>query len=47
MYKVRVGQADITPPVGYRLQGHDACKNHSTLIHDHLCLKTVSEADGL
>ena len=47
MYKVGVGQADIMPPVGYRLQGHDARKNPSTRVHDPVCLKTVSEASGL
>ncbi len=41
-----VTKVDITPPVGYRLQGHDSRKNPSEKVHDPLYLKVLTVRKG-
>lgn len=44
--KIGVCKIDITPPVGYLLQGHSARNKPSKKIHDPLYLKCLSIFDG-
>ncbi|MGI6086852.1 MAG: neutral/alkaline non-lysosomal ceramidase N-terminal domain-containing protein [Kiritimatiellia bacterium] len=46
MYKVGICSTDITPPVGYRLQGHGARKQPSQMVHDPLYLKALTISNG-
>lgn len=41
-----VSTGDVTPPVGYRLQGHAARKAPSNRVHDPLKLKVLTLFDG-
>jgi len=41
-----VSKIDITPPLGYRLQGHGSRKNPSEKVHDPLYLKALSIRKG-
>ena len=47
MYRAGTAVRDITPPLGYRLQGHDARKGLSEKVHDPLQLKALSLGDGV
>ncbi len=46
MYYAGSCSTDITPPVGYLLQGHSARKQPSQMVHDPLYLKALTISDG-
>jgi len=46
MLKAGTSCCDITPPVGYLLQGHNARKKPSEQVHDPLYLKALTVSDG-
>lgn len=46
MYRVGLACVDITPPVGYLLQGHSKRNQPSRRVHDPLFLKAMSIAEG-
>lgn len=46
MYSVGTSKTDITPPVGFLLQGHAARKGLSDGVHDPLLLNVITIADG-
>ncbi|MDD5678111.1 MAG: neutral/alkaline non-lysosomal ceramidase N-terminal domain-containing protein [Kiritimatiellae bacterium] len=46
MLKAGTSCCDITPPVGYLLQGHNARKKPSEQVHDPLYLKVLTVSDG-
>ncbi len=46
MYLAGSAVRDVSPPTGYRLQGHDARRKRSNAIHDPLMLKALSLSDG-
>ncbi len=46
MFAVGVSRADVTPPVGYLLQGHAKRNQPSRAIHDPLFLKALTVCDG-
>jgi hypothetical protein len=46
MYQAGTSVRDVTPPLGYRLQGHAARKGLSDQAHDPLHVKALSLSDG-
>jgi hypothetical protein len=46
MFYVGTSKTDVTPPVGYLLEGHDARKLPSDGVHDPLMLKVMTISKG-
>lgn len=46
LYRLGTAVRDITPPIGYRLQGHEARTGLADRVHDPLSLKVISIGDG-